>query len=135
MADEPAYLIAEPFQQSLGSLRRALSTRHLNVAGGFDISERIRGKLFIGTTPCMVLFGWPSHPLEAPLEPDRRAAALAPFHIVVSKRGRQTEIHVVRTLTGDRGLIEPHFIAALNEAHSEILRAIESIGMPAGSGV
>jgi len=60
MADEPAtYLIAERFQQALGSLRGALSTRHLNVARGFDTSERIRGRLFIGTTPCMVLFGWP----------------------------------------------------------------------------
>jgi len=95
MADEPAtYLIAERFQQALGSLRGALSTRHLNVARGFDISERIRGRLFIGTTPCMVLFGWPSRPLEAPLEADRRAAAPAPFQIVVSERGRQAEIHV-----------------------------------------
>lgn len=138
MADEPAtvtYLIAEPFQQALGSLRRALAARHLNVAGRFDISDRIRRKLLIGTAPCVVLFVSPPRPLGAALEADPCAAALAPFHIVVSERGRQTEIHVLRILPVDWGQLEPSSIAALHEAHSEILRALESIGMPAALGV
>src|SRR5215831_3608800 len=138
MADESAtvtYLIAEPFEQALRSLRRALFTRHLNVAGGFDISARIRRKLFMGTAPCMVLFVSPSHLLRTALATDPCAAALAPFHIVVSERGRQTEIHVLRTPSGDCGTLEPSSLAILNQAHSEILRALESIGMPAAMGV
>ena len=138
MADEPAtvtYLIAEPFEQALRSLREVLSVRHLNVTGGLDISARTQQKLLMGTAPCVILFVSPSTPLGAVLDADRYAAALAPFHIVVSERGRQTEIHVLRTLSGDHGPLDPSCIAALNEAHSEILRAIESIGMPVAMGV
>jgi uncharacterized protein (DUF302 family) len=137
MAAIPAtvtYLIAEPFQEALKSLRRILSARHLEIAGGFDVSARIRKKLFIGTNPCIVLFVSPPRSLGAALEADHCAAAIAPFHVVVSERGRQTEIHVLRTLSGDSRTLEPLSLAALNEAHSEILRAIESIAMPAAMG-
>ena len=138
MADVPAtvtYLIAEPFHQALKSLRRILSARHLKIAGWCDVSARIRKKLFIGTNPCMVLFVSPSRSLGAALEADHCATAIAPFHVVVSERGRQTEIHVLRTLCADSGTLEPLSLAALNEAHSEILRAIKSIAMPAAMGV
>ena len=138
MAGEAAtvtYLIAEPFQQALRSLQMALTARHLSVAGTFDISAHLRRKLFIGTYPCMVLFVSPSRLPGTALDTDGRAAALAPFHIVVSNRGRQTEIHVLRALPRDCGSLEAPCIAALNEAHTEILRAIETIGMPAAMGV
>jgi uncharacterized protein (DUF302 family) len=138
MTDVPAtvtYLIAEPFHEALKSLRRVLSARRLQIAGGFDVSARIRQKLFIGTHPCMVLFVSPSRPLGTPLEADHCAAAIAPFHVVVSERGPRTEIHVLRTLSGDSTMLEPLSLAALNEAHSEIIRAIESIAMPAAMGV
>jgi len=138
MADGPAtvtYLIAEPFQEALKSLRRILSARHLEIAGGFDVSARTRKELFIGTNPCMVLFVSPSRSLGAALEADHCAAAIAPFHVVVSECGRQTQIHVLRSLSGDSSTLEPLSLAALNEAHSEILRAIESIAMPAAMGV
>jgi hypothetical protein len=44
------------------------------------------------------LFVSPPCSLGAALEGDHCAAAIAPFHVVVSERGRQTEIHVLRTL-------------------------------------
>jgi uncharacterized protein (DUF302 family) len=138
MVSEPAtitYVIAEPFEQALRSLRRILSARHLNVTGGLDVSARTQQKLLIGTTPCVVLFVSPSPPLEGALQTDRCAAALAPFHIVVSERGRETEVHVLRALPGDCGSLGPPAVAALNTSHSEILRAIESIGMPVAMGV
>jgi hypothetical protein len=138
MADEPAtitYLIAEPFEQALRSIRRILSARHLNVTGGLDISARTRQKLRMGTAPCVVLFVSPSPHLGAALKTDRCAAALAPFHIVVSERGSETEIHVLRALPGECGSLEPLAAAALNASHSEILRAIKTIGMPAAMGV
>ena len=92
MAAIPAtvtYRIAGPFQEALKSLRRILSARHLEIAGGFDVSARIRKKLFIATNPCMS-----SLPLGAALEADHCAAAIAPFHVVVSERDRQTQIHL-----------------------------------------
>jgi hypothetical protein len=138
MPGEPAtvtYLIAEPFPQALRSIRRILSARHLNVTGGLDISARTQQELLIGTAPCVVLFVSPSPPLEAALQTDRCAAALAAFHIVVSERGQQTEVHVLRALPDDCGALEPPAVAALNVAHSQIFRAIESIGMPVAMGV
>jgi len=137
MAGEPAtvtYLIAEPFPKALRSIRRILSARHLNVTGGLDIAARTQQKLLIDTAPCVVLFVSPS-PLGAALQTDRCAAALAAFHIVVSERGRQTEVHVLRALPDDCLALKPPAAAALNVAHSQILRAIESIGMPAAMGV
>ena len=137
MADEPAtvtYLIAEPFEQALRSLRKALFVKHLNVSGGFDISARVRRRLFIGTAPSMVLFVSPSRLSRTALETDPCAAALGPFHIVVSERGGQTEIHVLRTPSGDCGTLEPSSLSVLNQAHSEILRALQSIRHACGNG-
>jgi uncharacterized protein (DUF302 family) len=138
MADEPAtvtYLIAEPFEHALRSIRKILSARHLNVTGGLDISARTRQKLFMGTAPCVVLYVSPPPSLSAALQGDPWAAALAPFHIVVSEQGRETAAHVLSALPGDGGSLAPPAVAGLNEAHSEMLRAIESIGMPAAMGV
>ena len=83
----------------------------------------------------MVLFVSPAGPLGTALEADHCAAAIAPFHVVVSAWGCQTEIHVLRTLSGDCCALEPLSLAALNEAHSEIIRAIEIIAMPVPMGV
>jgi len=138
MAGEPAtvtYLIAEAFPKALRTIRRILSARHLHVTGGLDIAARTQQKLLIDTAPCVVLFVSPSPPLGAALRTDRSAAALTAFHIVVSERGQQTEVHVLRALPDNCGALEPPAAAALNVAHSQILRAIESIGMPAAMGV
>jgi uncharacterized protein (DUF302 family) len=133
MADEAAtvtYLIPEPFQETLKSLRRVLSARHLNITGRLDISARLQQKLFLTTTPCVVLFVLPSPALDDAFTADPCAVAVAPFHVVVSDHGRQTEIHVLRRLPSDCGSLKPPAVVTLNKAHSEILRAIESLGMP-----
>lgn len=132
MADEPAtitYSIAEPFQHALKSLRRVLSARDLKIVGELNISGRIRQKLLIDTAPCTVLYVWLSHRLSEALGADLCAAALAPLHVVVSGRGAQSEVHVLRTLPSDAGLLDRRAIAALNQIQAEIAQAIEKIAM------
>ena len=135
MTDTVTYLIPEPFEDRLRRLRCVLSARHLNITGGLDISARLWQKLLLAATPCVVLFLSPRPALGAALAADRCVAAVAPFQIVVSIREGQTEVHVLRRLPGDCGSLKAPAFAALNHAHSEILRAIESMGMPAALGV
>jgi len=132
MADQAGtitYLIAEPFQQALKSLRRVLSARDLKIVGDLNISHRIRQRLLIDTAPCVVLYVWPSPRLGEILGADPGAAALAPLHIVVSGRREQSEVHVLRALPRDCSLLDGRAMATVNQIKAEIVRAIEKIGM------
>lgn len=54
MAEELAtatYLVLEPFESALKSLRWVLEEGNLEVAGELDVSSRIRQTLRIGTPP------------------------------------------------------------------------------------
>ena len=125
------YLTAEPFRQALRSVRRILVARKLQIIGEFNISDRIRQKLLINTAPCVVLYVWSSARLSETLGGDPCAAALAPLHVVVAGRGGQSEVHVLRTLPSDAGLLDRRAIAALNQIQAEIAQAIEKIAMRA----
>lgn len=132
MAEEPAtitYSIAEPFQQALKSLRRVLLARGLKVDGELNVSSRIRQKLLIGTSPCVVLLISPSAALRKALASDSCAAGLAPLHVVVSCRGLHSEVHVLRLLPILSGLSDKRAVAAVNQIQAEILQAVEKIGM------
>ncbi len=131
MAEEPAtitYSIAEPFEQALKTVRSVLSGPGLKVSGQLDISSRIRQRLLIGTAPCVVLLVSPSAALGKTLGSDSSAAGLAPLHVVVSSRGRQSEVHVLRILSNEGGLLDRQAMSAVNQIQAQILEAIEKIG-------
>jgi hypothetical protein len=123
------YLIAEPFPQALRSLRRVLSAGDLKITGELNISGRIWRSLLIGTAPCVVLLVWPSAVPRKTLGSDSCAGALAPLHVVVSGRGSQSEVHVLRMLPNDGGLLDRRTMASVNQTQAEIVQAIEKIGM------
>jgi len=130
MAEEPAtitYSIAEPFEQALKMVRRVLIGRGLEVSGQLDISSRIRQRLLIGTAPCVVLLVAPSALLGKVL--GSSAAGLTPLHVVVSSRGMQSEVHVLRILSNEGGLLDRHARAAVNQIQAQILEGIEKIGI------
>jgi hypothetical protein len=130
MAEEPAtitYSIAEPFEQALKMVRRVLIGRGLEVSGQLDISSRIRQRLLIGTAPCVVLLVSPSAVLGKVL--GSSAAGLTPLHVVVSSRGMQSEVHVLRILSNEGGLLDRHARAAVNQIQAQILEGIEKIGI------
>ena len=131
MAEKPAtitYSIGEPFEQALKTVRSVLTGRGLRVSGELDISSRIRQRLMIGTAPCVVLLVSPSATLGRALGIDSCAAGLAPLHVVVSSRGAQSEVHVLRIFPIEGGLLDRQVMAALNQLQTQILHAVEKIG-------
>lgn len=137
MAGEPAtstYLIAQPFDRAVKYLREVLSRASLKVTGELNMSGRIQRQLLIGTAPCLVLFVSPATPVAEGLFSDPCPAALTPLHIVVSARGSQTEIHVLRVLPRVDGPIDRVEVAALSRLQAVISQSIEKIGMRASPG-
>jgi len=132
MAEELAtttYLVSEPFEAAVKSLRRVLADANLKLAGELDMSSRIRKRLLIGTAPCRVLFVTAAPAAFEELSADPRAAALTPLHIVVSARGSQTEIHLLRALPAENGPLDRPTMEVFRHLQARIARAVERIAM------
>ena len=137
MAGESAtitYLIARPFEQAVKLLRKVLSRANLKITGELNMSGRIQRRLLITTPPCLVLFASPATPIIEGAVPEPGPAALTPLHVVVSARGSQTEIHILRVLPREDGPLDRVAVAALGRLQAAISQAIEKIGMRASLG-
>jgi len=137
MAGEPAtntYLIAQPFDRAVELLRKALSRANLKITGELNMSGWIQRQLLIGTAPCLVLLVSPVTSVIEGFATDPCPPALTPLHIVVSARGAQTEIHVLRVLPREDGPLDRVAVAALGRLQTAISQAIEKIGMRASLG-
>ena len=137
MAGESAtitYLIARPFEQAVKLLRKVLSRANLKITGELNMSGRIQRRLLITTPPCLVLFASPSTPLIENTAPESGPPALTPLHIVVSARGSQTEIHILRVMPRADGPLDRAAVAALGRLQGAISQAIEKIGMRSSLG-
>jgi uncharacterized protein (DUF302 family) len=133
MPDEPAttkYSIPEPFDEAVRSLRRVLGEAGLKITGELDFSGRLRSRLLVGTTPCLVLFAAPRTPVFTGSSGDPGVAALMPLHIVVSARGQQTEVHVLN-VPAPEGAEDGSSVAVLGRFRGRLGQAIERIGMRA----
>jgi uncharacterized protein (DUF302 family) len=132
MAEEPAtttYLVSEPFELAVKSLRKVLADGNLKLAGELDMSSRIRQRLLISAAPCRVLFVAATPAAFEELGADPCAAALTPLHIVVSARGSQTEIHLLRALPAHNISLDQPTMEVFRHLQARIARAIERIGM------
>jgi uncharacterized protein (DUF302 family) len=123
------YSIAEPFLQTLKSLRRAFLAQGLKVSKELNISSRIRQKLLISTDPCAVLLVSPSTEVGKTLASDPCAAGLTPMHVVVSSRGYESEVHILRILPADAPSVDRMAKTALSQLQAGIVQAVEKIGM------
>jgi uncharacterized protein (DUF302 family) len=123
------YSVSEPFEQAVRSLRKVLAGGNLQITGELDMSGRIRQRLLISTAPCRVLFVNARVSVFENREPDSYTAALTPLHIVVSARGSQTEIHLLRASPADNGALDLVTTAAFQRLQTETAQAIEKIGM------
>ena len=135
MTDESAtatYSLQEPFDEAVSSLRGVLAEAGLKIVGRLDLSARVQHRLLVETPPCLVLFAGPATPLRDGHSGHLGAAALTPLHIVVSARGPQTEIHILRIPPPD-GMPEDPALADLGRFRSRLSQAIEKIGMRASS--
>jgi uncharacterized protein (DUF302 family) len=124
--------MAEPFDLAVKSLRRVFAQAKLTITAELNMSARIQQNLLISTAPCLVLFVSPPVALLATFGTDPCAAALTPLHIVVSGRGPETEVHVLRLSSVQDGPLDPPAMQRLSQMQAEISRAIEQVGMRAG---
>jgi uncharacterized protein (DUF302 family) len=137
MVEESAtntYLVAAPFDQAVKVVRKILSGANLRITGELNMSGRIQRALLIHTAPCVVLFASPATDPEN-FAGNPSGAALIPLHIVISARGTQTEVHVLRALPRDDGTVDRRMTAATRDLQTLIGQAIETIGMRASLGV
>jgi uncharacterized protein (DUF302 family) len=132
MADELAtatYSVSEPFELAVKSLRKVLADANLKLAGELDMSSRIRQTLLIDTAPCRVLFVAATPASLGELGADPCAAALTPLHIVVSARGSQTEIHLLRALPAHNISLDQPTMEVFRRLQARIAQAVERIAM------
>jgi len=123
------YLVSEPFELAVKSLRKVLADANLKPAGELDMSGRIRERLLIRTAPCRVFFVAATPAAFEELGADPCAAALTPLHIVVSARGSQTEIHLLRALPAENGPLDRPTMEVFRHLQARIARAVERIAM------
>jgi uncharacterized protein (DUF302 family) len=124
------YLIAEPFDRGVRLVRKALSQANLSIAGELNLAGRVQRALLIHTAPCVILFAclptatecFPSDPVQT---------AFSPLHVVVSARGSQTEVHILRVLPRDGENGNSRIVGTLAALKDRIAEAIESVGMRA----
>lgn len=138
MAEELAtttYSVSEPFELAVKSLRNVLADGNLKLVGELDMSSRVRQTLLISIAPCRVLFVTATPAAFEEVGADTCAAALTPLHIVVSARGSQTEIHLLRALPAQSGPLDRPAMSAFRQLQARIGHAIERIGMRTTLGV
>lgn len=134
MAEENAtstYSMAEPYDQAIELLRRAISAANLTITGEFDVSERIHKALMLCIAPCRVLFAHPSSGDAEGMSAEPESAVFTPLHIVVSARGRHTQVHILRVLPRQQAAVGDVQLARLSRMETAVSQAIEKIAMRA----
>ena len=119
MADEgmtSTYRIGEPFGKALRRVRTALADADLEICGEWDLASNIRDTLMVSLPPCVVLFASSAACAGEDVLADPPAAAMVPFHIVVSACGSETEVHFLKALP------------AVGQLQGAVSRAVEKIG-------
>ncbi len=137
MATESAtttYLISEPFDLAIKSLRKVLADADLKLVGELGMSGRIRDRLLISIAPYRLLFVSATQTALQELGADPRVAALTPLHIVVSARGSQTEFHLLRALPVHDSPLDRPATEIFRQLQAKISQAVERIAMRATLG-
>ncbi|HBY63552.1 MAG TPA: hypothetical protein DEH78_27320 [Solibacterales bacterium] len=124
-AERFTYLIQEPFERALTSIRAAMMKEDLLVPMELDVAARIKRELGIGLAPCRLLFvDCPVLLLEAATL-DYATVARFPLHVAVVGLGQRTSIHV----TGPSGVSNAAASSPLDKLQARVLQAIEKIAI------
>jgi uncharacterized protein (DUF302 family) len=125
-----SFLIPEPFDRAVKRIRSALAETDLTVSGELDISDRIRRQLYVGFSPCRILFVDAPYLLLEAVVVDRAAAAFLPLHVVVAAQGSNTVVYWVDLAAlGPPRL--PAKAAPLARLHAQLCRALARVSAPA----
>jgi hypothetical protein len=118
------YLLTEPFDTALRTVRRALANSDLNVVEVLDLSRTIEGMLGVNMHGCTVLCVLPAAARHA----YAAIAGLFPLHVVIAPRGRHTEIHILESLQRDETL-PPDVMAPVIATQARLVQALDRIAM------
>jgi uncharacterized protein (DUF302 family) len=127
MSDQPAtitYTVPEPFESTVDGLRQALSRRKLRMVEMLNLTERIQRRLSICTLPCVVLLVTPTVSGFDALRSSRAASLFLPLHIVISGRGSQPEVHILRTSQVDSESMDTATRFELRRLQEDVTSAI-----------
>ncbi|MDP2858738.1 MAG: hypothetical protein Q8P50_12270 [Bacillota bacterium] len=121
------YLIAEPFESALKSVRQVLAKEDLRVPLELDVTVRIRKELGLSLAPCRVLFvDCPVLLLEA-VTLDSSVAAILPLHVALAGYGPQTRVHLISSSVAFNLSLPPAPSAAVGKLQTRVVRALEKI--------
>jgi uncharacterized protein (DUF302 family) len=117
------YLIQEPFDRALTSIRESLVKEDLRVPMELDVAARIKRELGISLAPCRLLFvDCPVLLLEAATL-DHATVAPFPLHVAVAGLGQRTSVHVA----GPSGVSNAAASSPLDKLQARVLRVLEKI--------
>ena len=122
------YLMQQPFEAGLRSVRRALAESGLDVVEELNLSRSIERMLGIVTPACTVLCVWSFRQLEEMILDQELMPGLLPLHVVVSARGNQTDIHVMGLLPCD-GTLPSSTLAPVIAMQTYVARTLDKIAM------
>ena len=128
MNEQPAtatYHVPLPFESAVKTLRRALAEAGLKVTMELNVSDRIRRRLLVGMSPCLILFA-SSTDLEL-----ETTGELAPLHVVISAHGEHSEIHILRVIRSEEAAQPAPGVELLKRLQSKIAQTIGTIAMRA----
>jgi len=117
------YLIQEPFDRALKSIREALAKEDLRAPLELDVAVRINKELGVSLAPCRLLFvDCPVLLLEAATL-DRATVVYFPLHLAVAGLGQRTSVH----LAGPPGVSRAASSSPLDQLQARVIRALERI--------
>ena len=125
-----SFLIPEPFDKALKRVRHALAETELAISGELDVSDRIRRQLYVGFSPCRILFVDAPYLLLEAVVVDRAAAAFLPLHVVVSAQGLSTLVYWIDLAALGPARL-PAKAAPLGRLQSQLCRALARVSAPA----
>jgi hypothetical protein len=128
------YVIPEPFDRAVKSVRAILSGANLRITGEMNMSGRIERALQVSTVPCRVFFATLAAADSDSAAMEGSSGGFTPLHIVVAARGPQSEVHLLKFVPRDGRPADVNASAALERLRAAISEAVERIGMRASFG-
>ena len=121
------YMVPEPFEQAVESVKRAVLGGGLSIPAEMDVSSRIRRELGIAVRACRLIYvDCPVLLMEA-LAQHTAAALFFPLHVVVAGQELQTQVHVLSSLKNRQLGLPPGICVPVDRLQARLCQALEAI--------
>jgi len=130
---EPAtstYILQEPYEDALKSVRVALQSEGLKVPLEMDISSTLRQELGVKLKPCKLLCVYCPRLLLQASVTDIAVCAFLPLHLVVADHGPRTLVHFINPATIPQAGLSPGIRSSVSRLLARILQILGKVGAP-----